>query len=71
MVWRNLPTDALVPMARGFDALSVVATGENDLPVAWNSEDDTRERVEMKSLGRGADFIESLLRRIDAESPAS
>jgi hypothetical protein len=66
LVWRGLPTDALIPMARGFEAITVMATGPEDLPVAWNSEEDSPARVDHEVLSRSAGFVEAILRRLDA-----
>jgi hypothetical protein len=71
MVWRSLPTDALVPMSRGFEAISIVATGAEDMPVAWNRASDTTGEVDLIALGHGANFVESLIRRLDADTRAS
>lgn len=65
IVWRGLPTDAAIPMARGFEAITVMATGPDDLPVAWNSEDDSPGRVDVDVMVRSARFVEAILRRMD------
>jgi len=69
IVWRNLPTDAIIPMARGYEAITIMATGPDDLPVAWNSEDDAPGRIDPEVLTRGARFVEAVLRRMDAGAP--
>jgi hypothetical protein len=66
MVWRGLPTDAVIPMARGYEALTVTATGPDDMPVAWNSDDDSPARLDLDVLMRSARFVEAILRRLDA-----
>lgn len=71
MVWRNLPTDAVIPMARGYEAITIMATGPDDVPVAWNSEEDAPGRIDPETLARGARFVEAILRRIDAGAPAA
>ncbi len=71
MIWRNLPTDALIPMSRGFEAISVIATSDGDVPANWNSEPDASGDVDLAALGRGADFVERLIRRLDAQPAES
>ena len=65
LIWRNLPTDALIPMSRGFEAITLIATGPEDLPTAWNSEADVAGDIDLSAVGRGADFVEGLIRRVD------
>lgn len=65
MVWRNLPTDALIPLARGYEAMTVTAIAENDIPLEWNRQTDTVGRVDRDVLNRATDFVEALVRRID------
>jgi len=70
IVWRGLPTDAAIPMARGYEAITVMATGPDDFPVAWNSEDDTPGRLDVDVLTRSARFVEAIVRRVDAGETA-
>ncbi len=70
IVWRGLPTDAAIPMARGYEAITVMATGPDDFPVAWNSDDDAPGRLDADVLLRSARFVESILRRMDAGDAA-
>ncbi len=65
MVWRNLPTDALIPLARGYQAMTVTATVDNDVPSEWNRESDTVGRLDFDVLDRAADFVEAIARRLD------
>lgn len=71
IVWRNLPTDASIPMARGYEAITIMATGPDDLPAAWNSEEDAPGRIDPEVLSRGTRFVEAVLRRMDAGVPAA
>ncbi len=71
IVWRNLPTDAIIPMARGYEAITIMATGPDDVPVAWGSEDDAPGRIDPEILTRGARFVEAVVRRVDAGLPAA
>ncbi len=66
LVHRGLPTDALIPLARGYKAMSIVATGEDDLPVEWNQESDTVDVVEPECLVRAAGYVERIVRGIDS-----
>ena len=67
MVYRGLPTDALIPMARGYNAMTVMATAEDDLPGQWNRETDTLAEVDPETAERAADFVESIVRGIDSQ----
>lgn len=71
MVWRNLPTDALVPMARGYEAITVMGAGSGELPLAWNSPADTADKVDLGAVRRAVGFVESLVRRVDAQREAA
>ena len=66
LVHRGLPTDALIPLARGYKAMSIVGTGEDDLPVEWNQESDTVDVVEPECLVRAAGYLERIVRAIDS-----
>lgn len=46
----GLSTDATPLLARGFEALTIIALGENDLPVNWHWYTDTVDAVEEKNL---------------------
>ena len=65
IVWRGLPTDAAIPMARGYEAITVMATGPDDLPIAWNSDEDAPGKVDIDVLTRSARFVEAIVRRVD------
>ena len=66
MVYRGLPTDALIPMARGYNAMTIMATEEDDLPSQWNRETDTLTGVDPEAAERAADFVESIVRGFDS-----
>ena len=63
--------DALVPAARGYEALSIIALDEEDQIPNWHWHTDTVENVDMETVKKGADFAEALLRRLDKELAAS
>ncbi len=65
MVYRGLPTDALIPMARGYNAMTVMATAEGEVPGQWNLETDTVSEIEPEAAARAADFVESIVRGLD------
>lgn len=66
LVHRGLPSDALIPLARGYKAMSIMATAEDDMPVAWNRDTDTVEVVDSEVLLRAADYVERIVRGIDS-----
>lgn len=65
ITYRGLPTDALLPLARGYKTLGIMATGTDGLPkhLAWYA--DTVANVEFKLLQRAAGFTEAIIRRLD------
>ncbi len=70
IVWRGLPTDAAIPLARGYEAITVMATGPDDLPVAWNSDEDAPGKIDIDVLTRSTRFVEAILRRMDTGNAA-
>ncbi len=63
--------DALVPAARGYEALSLIALDEEDQIPNWHWHTDTVENVDMETVKKGADFAEAVLRSLDKELAAS
>ena len=66
MVYRGPPTDALIPLARGFNAMTVMATVENDLPGHWNQETDIPAEIERDVAGRAVDYVDRIVRGLDS-----
>lgn len=65
-VYRGWPTDALVPLARGYHAMSVMGRDESDLPVHWGTDRDRVEEIDYSALNNAKDFVEKIVRRLDA-----
>jgi len=67
LVWRSLPTDAMIPLARGYEAMTLTATKHNDLPAHWNRDTDTAARIDEDVLMRAVDYAEAMVRRLDEQ----
>jgi len=63
--------DALVPAARGYEALTLIALDEEDQIPNWHWHTDTVENIDVETVKRGADFAEAIVRRLDKELSAS
>ena len=59
--------DALVPAARGYEALTLIALDEEDQIPNWHWPTDTIENVDVAIVKKAADFAEEILRRLDRE----
>lgn len=70
LTYRGLPTDALIPLARGYKTLGIMATGENGLPKHWNRQSDTASNIDYPVLASAADYVEAISRRLDASDEA-
>jgi len=66
--YRGFPTDALIPLTRGYKAMSVMATGAHGLPAHWNWHSDAVSVVKMDVLARAAGYVEAIVRRLDARA---
>lgn len=64
VTYRGLPTDALIPLARGYKALGIVGTGPDGWPMDLG-EEDAITGVEYTVLNRAAGFTEAIMRRLD------
>ena len=62
---RALPTEAHAAHARGYPALTIMALGEEGLPVEWNWVADRVTGVDEAQIAQAADFTLDLLRRLD------
>jgi hypothetical protein len=62
---RAAPTDALIPLARGYHAMSVVGLNEHNSLPFWRSHADTVLNVDESKIRRAADFAEAVLRRLE------
>ena len=65
--YRGLPTDGLAPMVRGYKTLSIMATGEDELPVHYNWLTDTAPAVDLKVAAQAGELAETIVRRLDAQ----
>jgi hypothetical protein len=63
LVWSGLPSDALLPLARGYKAMGITTVGGND---TWEDESDRPGIIDYTTVTRAADFAENLLRRLAA-----
>lgn len=66
--YRRAYFDALVPAARGYGALSLIALDEDDQIPNWHWHTDTIENVDMDAVKKGADFAEQIIRRLDGQA---
>lgn len=53
----GLSTDATPLLARGFNALTLIALGDNGLPVNWHWYTDTVEAVDRENVKRAVDLV--------------
>lgn len=53
----GLSTDATPLLARGFEAVTVIALGENGLPVNWHWHTDTVEAVDRENLNQAVNLV--------------
>jgi len=66
MVYRGPPTDALIPLARGYDAMTVMATVEDDMPGNWHQESDTVTQIDAATALRAVDYVDTIMRGLDS-----
>ncbi len=59
--------DALVPAARGYEALTLIALDEEDQIPNWHWPTDTIEQVDPLLVKKAADFGEEIIRRLDRD----
>ncbi|MDP7639321.1 MAG: M28 family peptidase [Candidatus Hydrogenedentes bacterium] len=65
--YRGLPTDALIPLVRGYKTLGIMATGEDGLPQSADWPEDRAGAIDYGLLNRAADYAESIIRDLDNE----
>lgn len=65
--YRRSYFDALVPPARGYDALTLIALDEEDQIPNWHWHTDTMLNVDAELVKKGADFSEEVVRRLGRE----
>lgn len=59
---RGMPTDGLIPLTRGYKALTICATGPRGEFLHWNTLSDKLSNVDFDVVERGAGLAESILR---------
>jgi hypothetical protein len=64
LVHRGFPTDAAVPLSRGYKTLGLTVTGEHDLPPNWRSITDNISQVDCAKIEEMAQLTNTLLRSI-------
>jgi hypothetical protein len=62
--YRRAYFDALVPAARGYEALTLIALDEEDQIPNWHWHTDTMLNVDPETVKKGADFSEEIVRRL-------
>lgn len=66
-VFTTMSTDALVPLARGFSAMSIMAFDESGILPNWHWTTDVYENVDPKTVNLTFEFISALIREIDVK----
>ena len=64
--YRGLPTDALIPLSRGYKTMTIMATDSDDLPLHMNWHTDNTNNLEYGVLARAANFADRIVRDLDA-----
>ena len=63
----GLPTDALIPMVRGFHALTITSEGKQERDEETLLSDDSPLDLDDVELMKAADFTEELIRLIESK----
>lgn len=61
----RLGTDAMVPLVRGFKAISIMAFNENNFIPNYHTPEDTPENMDIAVTERARDFVMAMLRELD------
>lgn len=69
--YRRAYFDALVPAARGYEALTLIALDEEEQIPNWHWPTDTVENLDPALVKKTADFAEEIIRRLDREVRAA
>jgi peptidase M28-like protein len=64
-VWR-LGTDGVIPAMRGYSSITLCSLDRNGRIPNFHAKTDTPDRVEPDAVERATDFVEEVVRRIDA-----
>ncbi len=66
-VLRAIPSAAHVPLARGYNAMTIMGLDRRGLPLHWNAVSDRMAEVNEENIARGADLSEAVLRRLEQD----
>lgn len=61
----RLGTDAMVPLVRGFKAISIFAMNENNFCPYYHTDGDVPEHVDIRVTQRGRDLAMAMIRELD------
>lgn len=61
LVWRGLPSDALLPLVRGYRAMSITAVGGKN---AYDDDSDRAGAIDYATVTAAASYAEAILRRL-------
>ena len=64
--WRGLPSDAFLPLARGFKALSITAMGGRDTRIDIDDDEDRPGGIDYSTVTHAGAYAEAIIRRIAA-----
>ncbi|HOZ50003.1 MAG TPA: M28 family peptidase [Candidatus Hydrogenedentes bacterium] len=65
-----IPTDAWIPLGRGYKAITIAAMEEDTDSKAWYQRSDTLAHVDDAAIRSAAGFVEALCRTLDTEGPS-
>ena len=66
--FQAVPTDALIPLARGFKTMSIVTLDAGGLPQDWHWYTDTLNHVDHGLIDKAASFAQAILRQLEARA---
>jgi hypothetical protein len=62
----RLGTDAMVPLVRGFKAISILGFNENNFVPNYHTPQDVPENMDIEVTERGRDFAMAMIRELDS-----
>lgn len=65
---RGMPTETIIPLARGYRAMGICATGLDDEFMHWNAPSDSLDKVDYSVVQEAAHFAETICRELGSES---
>ena len=60
----TVPTGAHLPLAWGYDAMSIIGLDEEGIPANWNQIDDRVTNIDEAQILKSAEFAEAIIREI-------